>query len=68
MKHLIQAKKICAGNWILFDMTDDKPIGEERAYQYSTRKEAYHAASQMWRYYDAWEGKRVHGGYSIKVD
>ena len=67
MRHIIQAKKINPGDWILFNMVTDKPIGEERADRYATRKEAYDACMRMWRSNSVWQGKRVHGGYSIEV-
>lgn len=66
-RHTVKAHKISRGNWILWDTTNDTLIGEERAYQYETRKEAYEACYQMWPENSTWKGKRVDGGYSIEV-
>ena len=65
--HIIQAKKISLQNWILFDLTSGETIGEERAYRYTSRSDAYIAASQMWPENSVWHGKRVSNGYTIEV-
>ena len=66
--NLVQAKMINNHNWILFNMNTGEPIGEERAYRYRTRKEAYAAAEKMWPSNSVWKGKRTNNGYTFAVE
>ena len=68
VRHVLKAVRVSAGNWILWNYTTDDLIGEERAIQFATRQEAYDFCERSWPANSVWEGRRVHGGYSIKID
>ena len=54
--------------WVLMDTTTKEIVGGKCPDYARTRAQMYRDCDLMWGPGTPWYGKRVHGGYSIKVD